>query len=109
MRPPFGHPLRPGTTYAALLRTSVHDTDCNPFGQDDDFAAMLAGKPYNEADAGAESSMTAIMGRMAGYTGQEVTWEQAMQSQQKLMPDQLDWKMKLDFPPVAMPGVTKIS
>ena len=37
------------------------------------------------------------MGRMAAYTGQEITWEQAMNSQEKLVPDQLDWKMKLDI------------
>jgi hypothetical protein len=47
------------------------------------------------------------MGRMAAYTGQEITWEQAMNSQQKLVPDQLDWKMKLDIAPMAIPGVTK--
>ena len=44
---------------------------------------------------------------MAAYTGQEITWEQAMNSQQAIVPEQLDWKMKLDFPPMAMPGVTK--
>ena len=30
-----------------------------------------------------------------------------MNSQQAIVPEQLDWKMKLDFPPMAMPGVTK--
>jgi hypothetical protein len=50
-----------------------------------------------------------IMGRMAAYTGQEITWEQAMNSQQKLVPDHLDWKMKLDISPIPVPGVTKFS
>jgi hypothetical protein len=49
----------------------------------------------------------AIMGRMAAYTGQEITWEQALNSQQKLVPDQLDWKTKINEPPLAMPGITK--
>ena len=55
----------------------------------------------------AHSTLMGIMGRMAAYTGQEITWEQAMNSQEKLVPDQLDWKMKLDIAPMAMPGVTK--
>jgi myo-inositol 2-dehydrogenase / D-chiro-inositol 1-dehydrogenase len=50
----------------------------------------------------------AIMGRMAAYTGQEITWEQALNSQEKLVPDQLDWKMKLDIAPMAIPGTTKL-
>ena len=49
-----------------------------------------------------------IMGRMAAYTGQEVTWEQALNSQEKLVPDQFDWKMKLDITPMAVPGLTKL-
>jgi len=50
----------------------------------------------------------AIMGRMAAYTGQEVTWEQAMNSQEKLVPDRLEWNMKLDIAPMAMPGTTRV-
>jgi hypothetical protein len=45
---------------------------------------------------------------MAAYSGSEITWEQALNSQEKLVPNNLDWKMKLDIPPMAMPGVTKI-
>jgi len=50
-----------------------------------------------------------LMGRMAAYTGQEITWEQAMDSDEKLVPDKLDWKMKLDIRPMAMPGLTKMA
>ena len=39
------------------------------------------------------------MGRMAAYTGQEITWEQAMNSEESSCPDNLDWKMKLEIPP----------
>jgi hypothetical protein len=49
----------------------------------------------------------AIMGRMAAYTGKEITWEQALGSQQSLVPEKLDWNMKIDQPPLATPGVTK--
>ena len=54
------------------------------------------------------STMMAIMGRMAAYTGQEVTWEEALNSKEQLVPAQLDWNMKLDTPPMAVPGSTKL-
>ena len=73
------------------------------------FASIRTGKPINDGEWMAHSTLMGIMGRMAAYTGQEVTWEQAMNSQEKLVPDQLDWNMKLDIAPMAMPGVTKLS
>jgi hypothetical protein len=51
--------------------------------------------------------MMGIMGRMAAYTGQEITWEMALNSQQKLVPDRLDWNTKVEAPPLATPGRTK--
>ncbi len=81
---------------------------------DDLTAAILAGQPYNEADWAAESTMTAILGRMATYSGKIVTWDEAINSQLELGPKELDWKVQ---PPVkpgpdgcyacAIPGVTK--
>jgi myo-inositol 2-dehydrogenase / D-chiro-inositol 1-dehydrogenase len=71
------------------------------------FASIRSGKPINDGEWMAHSTLLGIMGRMAAYTGQEITWEQAMNSQERIVPEQLDWKMKLDFPPMAMPGVTK--
>jgi hypothetical protein len=53
IRPAFGQPLRPGTTYAAILRQTVHDTSGNAFGQDPDFAAMLASSAPADADLAA--------------------------------------------------------
>jgi hypothetical protein len=49
----------------------------------------------------------AIMGRMAAYTGQEVTWEQIMASQERLVPEKITWDMALPIPPLAVPGKTK--
>ena len=72
------------------------------------FASIRSGKVINDGEWMAHSTMMAIMGRMAAYTGQEVSWEQAMNSQEKLVPDQLDWKMKLDIAPMPMPGLTKL-
>jgi hypothetical protein len=44
---------------------------------------------------------------MAAYTGQQVTWEQAMNSQEKLFPEHLDWNGSLPVQPRALPGITK--
>ena len=51
----------------------------------------------------AESTLTAIMGRMSAYTGKEVTWEQAMDSKLDLSPPAYEWG-SLPMPPVAVPG-----
>jgi myo-inositol 2-dehydrogenase / D-chiro-inositol 1-dehydrogenase len=82
-------------------------TDMYQHEHDELFASIRSGKPINDGVRMAQSTLMGIMGLMAAYTGQEVTWEQAMNSQQKLVPDQLDWKMKLDIAPMAVPGVTK--
>ncbi|MFM7260107.1 MAG: Gfo/Idh/MocA family protein, partial [bacterium] len=42
--------------------------------------AILKDQPLNEAERVAKSTLCAIMGRMAAYTGRDVTWEQAMNS-----------------------------
>ena len=78
------------------------------------FEAIRNDTPYNEAVHGANATMTAIIGRMSNYSGQVVTWDEAMASNQKLVPDDI-----ADFDsippvlpdadgwyPVAVPGVT---
>jgi myo-inositol 2-dehydrogenase/D-chiro-inositol 1-dehydrogenase len=72
------------------------------------FAGIRSGKLVNDGEWMAQTTLMAIMGRMAAYTGKEITWEQAMNSEEKLVPDSLDWNMKLDIAPMAMPGVTKV-
>ncbi len=69
---------------------------------------MRSGKPINDGEMMARSTMMAIMGRMAAYTGQTVTWDEAFNSQESLMPPKVDWDVSLATPPVAMPGVTKL-
>jgi hypothetical protein len=49
----------------------------------------------------------ALTARESAHTGAEVTWEMALKSQQNLIPAKLDWSMKLDVPPLPIPGVTK--
>ena len=81
---------------------------------DDLFKALLAGEPFNEADYGATSTMTAILGRMATYSGKVVKWDEALNSDLDLGPDRYAWDA--DPPvmpdengdyPIPMPGVTK--
>ncbi|HEY3913888.1 MAG TPA: Gfo/Idh/MocA family oxidoreductase [Verrucomicrobiae bacterium] len=77
------------------------------------FAAIRNNTPYNEAEYGAHSTMTAIMGRMATYSGGEVEWEDAINCQVALMPAELTWESQPPVIPdangnypVAHPGIT---
>ena len=71
------------------------------------FAGIRAGRPLNNGDSMARSTLLAIMGRMAAYTGQQVTWEMALNSREDYRPPRYDW----DAPPppsqVAVPGQTR--
>jgi len=75
---------------------------------DEMFAGIRTGKPMNHGSWMAQSTMLAIAGRMAAYTGQTITWEQAMKSQESLMPADLSWDAPIDVPPIAMPGKTQL-
>lgn len=72
------------------------------------FASIRNGKPINDGVRMAHSTLIAIMGRMAAYTGQEVTWEQALNSKEDLFPSQMTWETPVSVLPVAMPGETKL-
>jgi myo-inositol 2-dehydrogenase / D-chiro-inositol 1-dehydrogenase len=70
-------------------------------------ASIRSGKPYNELQQVAESTLTAILGREAAYTGQEITWEQILKADMDLTPPNLALG-PLAVPAVPMPGLTKI-
>ena len=74
-----------------------------------DMVASIQGKgPYlNEAMAVAESTMTCLMGREAAYSGQKITWDMMMNSQQDLLPRTFDYKDKVPVPPLPVPGQYK--
>lgn len=72
------------------------------------FAAIRKGDAINDGKRMATSTLLALMGRMAAYTGQQVTWDQAMNSQEKLVPDHIDWNGSLEVAPMARPGVTQL-
>lgn len=54
------------------------------------------------------STIAGIMGRIAAYTGQEVTWQQVMESGWDLFPSPLTWETKLAIDPMAVPGKTPL-
>ena len=75
---------------------------------DEMFAAIRKGKPLNQGSWMALSTMLAIAGRMAAYTGKTLSWDEIMNSQERLGPENPTWDTPIDIPPVAMPGTTKL-
>ena len=71
------------------------------------FASIRKGTVINNGERLATSTMLAIMGRMAAYTGQQITWDQAMNSLERLIPEKMTWNMKWEVPPTPRPGITK--
>jgi predicted dehydrogenase len=82
----------------------------NPMYQtehDELFASIRAGNPLNNGDYMARSTLLAIMGRMAAYTGQEITWEMALNSKEDLSPARFAWDAAPPSAEIAVPGLTK--
>lgn len=70
--------------------------------------SIREGKKINEAKRIAESTLTAILGRMSAYTGQAVSWKWAMNaSKLDLTPKKLEFGPN-PINPVPVPGVTKL-
>lgn len=79
----------------------------DPYVQEhiDLFASIRGTGPYlNEGVQVAESCLTAIMGRMAAYTGKEVTWDDALKSDENLVPEELDFAKAYPLGPIPVPG-----
>lgn len=94
-----------GTVSTAGDRTEVKDWAGNMVfehrGKDDPnpyqvehvklFESIRNGGVISNAENGAKSTMSAIIGRMATYSGKVINWEEAMKSELKLVPDALTW------------------
>lgn len=63
------------------------------------------GRKWNEAVQVAESCMTAIMGRMAAYSGQKLTWEEALNADLDLFPKELSFDAKIPVNPIPAPPI----
>ncbi len=75
------------------------------------FASIRAGKPINDGKWMCQSTLMAIMGRTATYTGKQINWEQMVNSKEDLTPEPVKRTGVYAFgplpePPVAMPGKT---
>jgi myo-inositol 2-dehydrogenase / D-chiro-inositol 1-dehydrogenase len=86
-----------------------------PKEHEDLFASIRSGNPINEAEYGAKSSMTSILGRMATYGGREVKWDDAINSQINLAPQEYTFQATPPVLPdgngaypIAVPGVTQV-
>ena len=82
---------------------------------DDLFAAIRNGTSYNEGEYGAKSTMTAILGRMATYSGKPLEWDKAINSEISIMPKEFSWTaLPPTGPnadgeyPIPLPGVTEV-
>lgn len=88
---------RPATVSQADAQTgrfngALDDADANK--QKAFIDSITSGKLLNEAQSGAESTLTSILGRTAAYTGRELTWDELMKSNEV-------WDPKMDFAQVA--------
>jgi predicted dehydrogenase len=89
----------------------------NPYQTEHDelFAAIAKGEyKFADAENGASSTMTSILGRMATYSGQVIEWDKAINSGIDIHPKTYDWNAEPPvlpnadgYYPIAIPGVTK--
>ena len=76
---------------------------------DELFASIRKGVPMNDGEQMAQSTLVGLMGRMAAYTGQEITWDMMQNSKESIFPANLDWKGALPIAPMAVPGKYQFS
>jgi predicted dehydrogenase len=89
---------------------TVEEESPNPYVQEhaDLVASIRNGKPLNEGKRIAESTLTAIMGRMSAYTGRALSWDWAMNaSKLDLSPPRYEFG-DLPLDPVAVPGKSEL-
>ncbi|MEZ6013520.1 MAG: Gfo/Idh/MocA family oxidoreductase [Planctomycetota bacterium] len=70
------------------------------------FQALREGRQIHNGDYMCQSTLMALMTRMSAYTGQEISWTQALESQEDLSPAAYEWG-DIAVGPIAQPGVTK--
>jgi len=73
------------------------------------YQSLRAGKPINNGERMARSTLVGLMGRMAAYTGQEITWEMASNSKEQLVPNPITFETPAPEVKVPMPGQTRFS
>ena len=102
----------------SVIYDYVSENDVNPYQQEHNelFASIRAGSyDHDDTPHGIDATMSAILGRMATYTGNEITWDEALATDMNLVPDINSFEdmapVQPDengFYPVPMPGQTKL-
>ncbi len=91
--------------------------DPNPYQMEIDelFESIRRGNVIDDTEFGAKATLSALMGRMATYSGQVIEWNAALNSQRKLVPDYVDWDTvppvlpdENGYYPVPIPGKTEV-
>ena len=97
---------------------SVLGQEANPYQVEHDefFKSIRSNDIISDAENGAKSTLSAIMGRMATYSGKTVTWDEALNSDHQIMPESVDWDTtppslpdENGFYSIPKPGITKFS
>ena len=76
---------------------------------DELFASIRNGKPINNGGTWPRAHCLQPWDGWRFYTGQLITWEQALDSTEDLSPERYDWAAKPPPAIVAIPGVTKMT
>ncbi len=89
---------------------STGQVSVDPYVQEhiDLVTAIRTGKPINEAENTAISTMIGIMGRISAYTGKETTYDEMMNSDLKLGPKVFDWGPVDIDKSVPLPGIAYV-
>ncbi len=116
-----GHATTDGVTQLTDLKGKAiwkhrDKNDPNPYQVEHDrlFASIVNGEVINDAELGAKTTMSAILGRMATYSGKEISWDEAMNSEISLMPQTYAFDAEPPVVPVEghypvpVPGKTKV-
>jgi hypothetical protein len=100
-----------------VLLSSDMKGGVNPYQQEHNelFKSIRNKEVINNAEYGAKSTMSAIIGRMATYSGKVINWDEAMNSNHQIMPETVTWETtppslpdQDGLYPIPTPGVTKV-
>jgi myo-inositol 2-dehydrogenase / D-chiro-inositol 1-dehydrogenase len=99
-----------GYRFSGAARDRIRVEHEEPYVQEhvDLLESIVSHKPVCELKQVAESTLTAIMGRMSAYTGKAVSWEVALNSKLDTFPQNLAMGNPMVEPPVPKPGLTEL-
>jgi hypothetical protein len=82
------------------------------------FSAIRSGRPVNSGYHMPRSTLMAVMGQLACYSGKELNWDQVSKSNFVFLPKAEDVRLDMEPPvkadaqgnyPVPMPGITEFN